>query len=548
MKEQAAQVADLAPRVWKIHAELCDVQAQLANPALSEEEKAGLREVEQQRMASQQLWSERLKAEQDKQIQLLTVLQQLLDKHKDLRAERAAQLNGLEQLQQQLTALPDPSDLADSSNWSETQTHGLFRLCAAMANSFDNQASRMVEFSEMFQEYLGERIDPHSPIPGSKFATDGSLLCQVGPACQLPVYIQQVKLEIGTQGDPFFQGQRHYQLGLANPELAALVRDTVLPVLFLELVGPHLRVSAMASPADVTVVCEPLTPYLHLFSMHRCQPDHMIRLALVLRALKRGIRLLKDAWSRPQQPTAASPAAERSPSPAPSPSAAALASAAGPAPSGASASTSASTIRGEMEGEALRGVVPLRDPSLQLPYPLRPGTAFTDVQPFEPAGVFHPLYFAMYKDGKTQPPPPPLPVAAGGAPQHAASTPAASVAAAAAPDPAALAVVVKFSRMSADAVRVHRAWAAAGLAPQVVLEQVLPCGLTMLVMERLAAEDGWVMFYSLPQDQKQQLDGAVVAALDRAHAVVVDAERGLPGVHADLRQANVMAPYPVQWH
>lgn len=94
MKEQAAQVADLAPRVWKIHAELCDVQAQLANPALSEEEKAGLREVEQQRMASQQLWSERLKAEQDKQIQLLTVLQQLLDKHKDLRAERAAQLNG----------------------------------------------------------------------------------------------------------------------------------------------------------------------------------------------------------------------------------------------------------------------------------------------------------------------------------------------------------------------------------------------------------------------------------------------------------------------
>ena len=139
-----------------------------------------------------------------------------------------------------------------------------------------------------------------------------------------------------------------------------------------------------------------------------------------------------------------------------------------------------------------------------------------------------------------QPPPPPLPVAAGGAPQHAASTPAASVAAAAAPDPAALAVVVKFSRMSADAVRVHRAWAAAGLAPQVVLEQVLPCGLTMLVMERLAAEDGWVMFYSLPQDQKQQLDGAVVAALDRAHAVVVDAERGLPGVHADLRQANVM--------
>ena len=110
-------------------------------------------------------------------------------------------------------------------------------------------------------------------------------------------------------------------------------------------------------------------------------------------------------------------------------------------------------------------------------------------------------------------------------------------------DPA-VAVAVKFGRMSADAVRVHRAWAAAGLAPQVLLEQVLPCGLTMLVMEQLAAEDGWVMFYSLQQKQKRQLQGAVVAALARAHAVVVDADRGLTGVHADLRQANVMVRLP----
>lgn len=59
---------------------------------------------------------------------------------------------------------------------------------------------------------------------------------------------------------------------MANPELAALVHKTVVPVLFLELVGPYLRVSALASPADVRVVCEPLTPYLHLFSMHRHRP------------------------------------------------------------------------------------------------------------------------------------------------------------------------------------------------------------------------------------------------------------------------------------
>lgn len=103
-------------------------------------------------------------------------------------------------------------------------------------------------------------------------------------------------------------------------------------------------------------------------------------------------------------------------------------------------------------------------------------------------------------------------------------------------------MAVKFARLSADAIRVHRAWAAEHLAPELVLEKLLPCGLVMLVMEQLARSDGWVMFFSLAPDLKQQLNGAVVAALGRAHAIVVD--RGLPGVHGDLRQANVMVQLP----
>ena len=79
-------------------------------------------------------------------------------------------------------------------------------------------------------------------------------------------------LQIGESGDPYIQGQRYYQCYVADPKLAAQVRHTVLPALMLELAGPHLRVSALASPRDVTVVCEPLTPYLHLFSMERCDP------------------------------------------------------------------------------------------------------------------------------------------------------------------------------------------------------------------------------------------------------------------------------------
>eukprot|EP00198_Chlamydomonas_reinhardtii_P012235 XP_001701572.1 predicted protein [Chlamydomonas reinhardtii] len=481
-KEKAVE-DELWPRARKILEELDDVQAQLQQQQLAKQQfwdkqvDAAHATLQHLRKREEYLRKEEeyLRKEEEylrkEEEQLRKKKEQLRDKEKELRQSSGAKAAGAEQEQ-----------LADSKSWSKKDNLAFFRcfrpsagvgptkalpvalydgvldklvglfsaalkgrggggadgvppssvdcemasrLCIDMAESFTDVAARTAAFSDMLSEYLGECIEPHHPIPGSEYnATDGSLLCRVGgPAASsaarlLPVYIQVVKLEIGTQGDPYLQGQRQYQLALANPKLAELVRHTVLPVLFVELVGPHLRVSALASPADATVVCEPLTPYLHLFSMHRFQPDHMICLAL-------------------------------------------------------------------------------------LPYPLRPGTGFTDVRQIG-AGVYNPLYFAMYQ----RPPPPLLPAAAGEVRQQCGAAPAAaSVVAATTSDPA-VAVAVKFGRMSADAVRVHRAWAAAGLAPQVLLEQVLPCGLTMLVMEQLAAEDGWVMFYSLQQKQKRQLQGA----------------------------------------
>ncbi|KAG2436681.1 hypothetical protein HXX76_006209 [Chlamydomonas incerta] len=585
-KKQARQ-DHLVSHLEKIRQELNDVQAQLLAPALNEEDRARLRLVEQQLCDEQQLCRDELVDARKKEEQLRNKEEQLRNKEEQLRSEKAQlrkekeQLRLLEQaqpnaggadlvrsqLQAQLDALPSPLDMAHSKVWS--QHHDFFqcfrpadgkgptralpialydavldqlvamfhaamrgvgsdggssgissssgggssgggaddvapsqtdfvlarRLCETMARSFGNETERMDEFTALLEGYLGEPIDAHHPIRTEKFETDGSLRCCVGtgPAASmwLPVYIQEVKNEIGKSGDPYFQGQRYYQCYVADPKLAAQVRHTVLPALMLELAGPHLRVSALASPRDVTVVCEPLTPYLHLFSMERCDPDHMDRLALVLRAIKDGFGLLKDSCRRlvqQPQPPAASPTAECSASAA---SALALAS--------------PSASEEQVQKKARRGVVPpVRDLSLQLPYPLRPGTGFTDVRAIGP-GVYKPLYSAKH----------------GGR-----------------------AVAVKFTRMSPDAVRVQRAWAAAGLAPALVLEEArpLPCGMTMLVMEWLAAEDGWVMFWSLPPDQKRRLHGEVVAALRRAHEVMVDDGRGgrLPGVHADLRQANVM--------
>ncbi len=142
-----------------------------------------------------------------------------------------------------------------------------------------------------------------------------------------------------------------------NNKLAPVVRRSVLPVLFVELVGPHLRVSALASPEDACVVCEPLTPYLHLFNMLSSQRSHMHCVARVLRALKRSVALLHGACIQLQQPQPPTTAPE----------------AAAPAHPGASATAAA--VVGLPDG---------RDLHLQLPYPLRPGSGFQGVEALAP--------------------------------------------------------------------------------------------------------------------------------------------------------------------
>ena len=229
-------------------------------------------------------------------------------------------------------------------------------------------------------------------------------------------------------------------------------------MLFVELVGPHIRVSALASVEGAFVVCEPLTPYLHFFNMLSSQPQHMDRMARVLRALKHGITLLRETCSTLSTP----PGAVR--------------------PAQAAASSP-----------------PVRDPPLQLPYPLRPGLGFRDVGALVP-GAYPLLYKAEHEQSGRQ-------------------------------------VVIKFSFLSEQATRIHRAWAAASLAPELIGTRLLPCGLTMLVMELLRPEDGWTTFHSLAPELKPLLFDAVLVKLREAHNVDVD---GYRAVHSDMRQANVL--------
>ncbi|KXZ51183.1 hypothetical protein GPECTOR_13g670 [Gonium pectorale] len=149
-----------------------------------------------------------------------------------------------------------------------------------MAMTFCNEAARAEAFHTILGPYMGSPMDSHFPgKPASLASTDGSILHIIHVAMdghlrqfKVPVYLEEAKVEIGSSGDPYFQGQRFYQMSLTNELLAPVVQRSVLPALFVELVGPHMRVSLLASPGDACVVCEPVTPFLHFFNMLSSQP------------------------------------------------------------------------------------------------------------------------------------------------------------------------------------------------------------------------------------------------------------------------------------
>lgn len=84
----------------------------------------------------------------------------------------------------------------------------------------------------------------------------------------------------------------------------------------------------------------------------------------------------------------------------------------------------------------------------------------------------------------------------------------------------------------------HRAWAAAGLAPELLRAEILPGGLAMVVTEKLRAEDGWRCFAELSDAEQRDQNPAVMAALVRGHNVAFQLPGQVTsgtGVHGDIR-------------
>ncbi len=210
-------------------------------------------------------------------------------------------------------------------------------LLNAMPAFYKKEEDRQARVNEALQTLLGVPFTLFQPNPAeSASRSDGGIVVPAGEVDALLLVVEHKNEMHG--GDPYFQLQRTYGMFWEAPgrHECALHCIDCCPALALEVVGPLLRVNALATLHANRVLCEPLTPFLPVLHL-RDQPAAMARLVVTLRALRAAVQRLRRHYEVRAQAAATPPP---------------RASAGG------------------------RG----RDPVLALPYPLRDGTRFSSVE------------------------------------------------------------------------------------------------------------------------------------------------------------------------
>ena len=324
--------------------------------------------------------------------------------------------------------------------------------------------------------------------PASHSTTDGGVLHKVDGVDVLVALVEYKRDAFNSSGDPHFQMLRELQMFWEQGDRARsrLFATDPCPTLLIEVAGPLMRVSAAASLQANRVQSEPLTPFLAVLPM-RDQPQHTTALLAMLRALKLAVH---ELWGRYSDLDLSSLNDEEK-----------------------SCSSFASSSEGEQAGCCSR------DPGLQLPHMLRgKGCGFAGVELLFPDKL---LYVATRCEPRRG--------SGDDGDQHSSRgilrLPPQRV-------------CIKFSR-HAYAADVHRAWAAAGLAPALWRSERLPGGMHMVEMELLDPEEGWILLDMLKgHDDRRAGLGAALEALKRAHQVKLPC--GGVAAHGDCRGVNVM--------
>lgn len=386
------------------------------------------------------------------------------------------------------------------------------RLVTEMPAPFLKEEERARAFRAILQPFLGETVRPlHPSGTASPVVADGCITARMSDddTCEVLLYIEEDKVELGT-GDPWFQGQAYYQrfwdtvrdAGSGDSGgAAALFERDARPALFLELVGPNLRVSALASLEGNRVLCEPLTPYLSLLAITG-QPRALEAVAAALRALRNALGGLRAHYAEAVARLRVTDGA-------------------GGGGGGPQVGTGASAAA---VGRRERG----------LPYPLRTGWS-----PAGPRAVQAP-FPSLCRTRILSPPGNKLVYIA-----ETTRTAPLGGSAAAEPEPEVQTVCVKFLPGTYPAA-IHQSWSAAGLAPELIACVALGAGageFTMVVMEHLAPPKWRTLSSVVSVDARATATAAARRALAMAHALRSPASAGgeVAGyVHGDAREANIL--------
>ncbi len=309
-------------------------------------------------------------------------------------------------------------------------------------------------FAELLRDLLATYLDmpvlTAGPRPTSSMQADGMVLVNPHEDPLQWLLAGLLVVQVAGQGeaaDSNFQGAAHYGIFWHSRRTSSFFRQTCCPALLLEVVGPHLRVSALYWPDKVTV--RPLTSLIDLqWFDDNPDPDQMARLASTLAAVKAALQELQSSFSQQQQQ------------------------------------------------QQLATQPPGRATGLlaAMPYPL---AGYQQATLLEGGKLVYSARSSV--DGKP--------------------------------------AVVWFCSGYGEAA--HRAWAAAGLAPQLHRVVRLPGGWLQVEMEWLGAADGWQELASIKEPAAAAAaSAAALAALQQAHSV--QGSEGERFAHGDMRVQNVM--------
>ncbi|KAG5192569.1 hypothetical protein JKP88DRAFT_293060 [Tribonema minus] len=428
---------------------------------------------------------------------------------------------------------------------------GAHALCDMSARLFLGADSAALRRHAMLQELT--KIWPNIHF-GTAFNTAGSVLVPVlWSEGGFLAAIIEFRDETYCSGDAALQCQRYIQIFYAKVagrfETGPVLRATGAPVLVMAFAGPTFGTYGAYLKDGNRVVCEPLTPMLHLLNLNgRDDGAHLSSVARVLAACYVSVSWLKNMYEVTGHVNERSSPRER-----------ALQRNSGgqalQATVGSAGRSPATLTRHQLEPtetvsdvlrafqhhqhdyhqlwmstmaslETLRAAASERNAARwpwPLPYPVRHSSSYEGI---ETLGVRHKLLFRARLSS----------AAAGGAPG--------------------MRVLIKFTGAYSPQASgmVHEAWAQAGLAPQLIECMRLPGGPTMVVMAHVRQDDGWRMLCALELDSEEQKVAFETArnALLRAQGIRIPGGDGVSRatVHGDIRGPNIMVKQDERgaWH